>query len=158
MEKLKEMFTTHGTPRRLESDNGPPFNSKEFTESPSERDFDITVTPEYARANGEAESSLKLLNKTEQMAHLQKQNRNITIGEMLTGYHSTPHPATNTIPYEALMNRPERTKLDTQPGRLTQSVKDRAIDERDKQGEAETECSKQEHKTTQPRCWRLHTS
>ncbi|KAL9982490.1 hypothetical protein ACROYT_G004539 [Oculina patagonica] len=31
-EKLKTMFATHGTPRKLESDNGPPFNSREFAE------------------------------------------------------------------------------------------------------------------------------
>ncbi|KAL9982486.1 hypothetical protein ACROYT_G004534 [Oculina patagonica] len=31
-EKLKTMFATHGTPRQLESDNGPPFNSREFAE------------------------------------------------------------------------------------------------------------------------------
>ena len=31
-EKLKTMFATHLTPRQLESDNGPSFSSKEFTE------------------------------------------------------------------------------------------------------------------------------
>ena len=31
-ERLKHIFATHGTPRRIESDNGPPFNSKEFNE------------------------------------------------------------------------------------------------------------------------------
>ena len=30
MEKLKTVFTTHGTPRQLESDKDSPFNSKEF--------------------------------------------------------------------------------------------------------------------------------
>ena len=29
-EKLKSIFATHGTPRRIESDNGPPFNSADF--------------------------------------------------------------------------------------------------------------------------------
>ena len=27
-ERLKHIFATYGTPRRIESDNGPPFNSK----------------------------------------------------------------------------------------------------------------------------------
>jgi len=30
--KLKTMFATHGTPSQLESDNKPPFNSREFAE------------------------------------------------------------------------------------------------------------------------------
>ncbi|XP_038062363.1 uncharacterized protein K02A2.6-like [Patiria miniata] len=134
MEKLKEMFAAHGTPRRLESDNGPPFNSKEFTEfAKREGLHHHKVTPDHARANGEAESFMKLLNRAEQIAHLQKKNRNIIIQEMLTGYRSTPHPATNITPYEALMNRPVRTKLDHQPGKHTQNIKDSIIDENDKQ-------------------------
>ena len=122
------------SPRRLESDNGPPFNSKEFTEFAKKEGFcHHKVTPDHARANGEAESFMKLLNKTEQIAHLQKQNRNITIQEMLTGYRSTPHPATNITPYEALMNRPVRTKLDHQSREHTQSIRDNIIDENDRQ-------------------------
>jgi len=31
-DRPKTMFATHGTPRQLESDNGPPFNSKEVAE------------------------------------------------------------------------------------------------------------------------------
>lgn len=33
---------------------------------------------------------------------------------MLTGFRSTPHPGTGVTPYEAMMNRPVRTKLDHQ--------------------------------------------
>ena len=38
----------------------------------------------------------------------------MAIQEMLIGYRSTPHPATGVTPYEALMNRQVRTKLDYQ--------------------------------------------
>ena len=34
---------------------------------------------------------------------------------MLMGYRSTPHPATGYYPYEALMKRDVRTKLDFKP-------------------------------------------
>jgi len=65
------MFATHGTPRQLESDNGPPFNSREFTEFAKTEGFHHhRVTPEHARASGEAESFMKLLNKTEQITTL----------------------------------------------------------------------------------------
>ncbi|XP_028415659.1 uncharacterized protein LOC114539022 [Dendronephthya gigantea] len=57
---------------------------------------------------------MKLLNKTEKIAHLQGQSSTIAIQEMLTGFRSTPHPATGATPYEAMMNRLVRTKLDHQ--------------------------------------------
>eukprot|EP00794_Sanderia_malayensis_P020865 gene20865-22917_t len=34
---------------------------------------------------------------------------------MLTGYRLTPHPGTGVLPYEEMMNRKIRTKLDYQP-------------------------------------------
>ncbi|XP_033095335.1 uncharacterized protein K02A2.6-like [Anneissia japonica] len=79
-DKLKKMFATHGTPRRVETDNGPPFNPKQFEEFAMVEDFSHhLVTPEHARANGEAESFMKTLNKTEQIAHLQGVNTNTAI-------------------------------------------------------------------------------
>jgi len=81
--------TTHGTPT-LERDNGPPFNSRELTEFAKTEGFlHYRATPEHARANGEAESFMKLLNKTEQIAHLKDRNSSIALQKMLTGYRST---------------------------------------------------------------------
>ncbi len=116
-EKLKKMFSTYGTPNRIESDNGPPFNSAQFKKFAEEEGFvHHRITPEHPRANGEAESFMRVLNKTEQISHLEGGNRNIAISNMLTGYRSTPHPATGVAPYEALMNRTVRSKLD-HPGK-----------------------------------------
>lgn len=55
---------------------------------------------------------MKVLNKTEQIAHSEGQSINTAIQCMLMGYRSTPHPATGYSPYEALMKRNVRTKLD----------------------------------------------
>ena len=90
------------------------------------------MTPEHARANGEAESFMKLLNRSEQISQLQGKS---TIQDMLIGYRSTPHPATNVTPYEVLMNRPVRTKLhvDYQTRNNSPTTKDAIINERDKQ-------------------------
>ena len=70
------------------------FNSKEFEQFAKNEEFHHHVTPEYVRADREAESVMKLLNKAEQIAHLQGRDSSIAIQEMLTGYHSSPHPAT----------------------------------------------------------------
>ena len=70
------------------------------------------VAPEHPRANGEAERFMKVLNKTEQIAHSEGISSNAAIQYMLMGYRSTSHPATGYCPYEALMKRNVRTKLD----------------------------------------------
>ena len=94
------MFATYGTLRRFESDDGLLFQTREFAEFAEKKGFHHhRVTPGHARANGEAENFMKLLNKTEKIAHLHGQNGNIAIQEMLTGFRSTPHPATGATPY-----------------------------------------------------------
>lgn len=63
------------------------------------RDFTTIVTPGHARANGEAESFMKLLNKSEKIAHIQGRNSKIAIQDMLTGFpiNTTPGNRDNTI-------------------------------------------------------------
>ena len=70
------------------------------------------VTPEHPWANGEAESFMKVLYRTEQIAHSEGRSSNSALQYMLMGYRSTPHPATGYSSYEALMKRNVRTKLD----------------------------------------------
>ena len=104
--KLKKIFATYGTPERLESDNGPPFNSRAFAMFASEEGFrHHCVTPLHPQANGEAEKFMKLLNKTEQRARIENKPVRLAIQELLTGYRSTPHPATGVTPYDAVMDR-----------------------------------------------------
>ena len=132
-EKLRGIFATHGVPERLESDNGPPFNSHEFKEFAGEMGFyHHRVTPEHPRANGEAESFMKVLNKTEKIARTEKKSSFTAIQNMLMGYRSTPHPATGFPPYEALMKRSVRTILDRVPNQKPKlKSMDKHINQRD---------------------------
>ena len=134
-ERLKQIFATYGTPRRIESDNGPPFNSKEFNEFAEQEGFQHhRVTPLHPRANGEVERFMQTLNKTEQIASLQGKNRlerRNAVQDMLTAYRSTPHPATGVAPYEALKGTSVRTKLDYIEPEPQRNEKDDLIDRRD---------------------------
>ena len=103
----------HDIPERLESDNWPLFNSLDFRNFASEMDFKHhIVTREHLRASGEAESFMKVLNKAKQIAHSEGRSSNSALQYMLMGYRSTPHPATGYSPYESLMKRNVRTRLD----------------------------------------------
>ena len=123
------MFATPDVPRQLESDTGPPFNSREFVKT--EGFHHHRVTPEHAPANVEAENFMNLLNKTEQITHLKGGNNSIAIQEMLTGYCSTPHLATGVAAYKSLKNRQVRTKLNHQLRESSENACDTAINERD---------------------------
>ena len=112
-EKLRKVFAIYGTPEVLESDNGPPFNSRDFADFAMEEGFRYhKITPLHPQANGETESFMKLLNKTEQRSCLENKSVHVANQELLTGYRSTPHPVTGVSPYQAMMNRQIRTKLD----------------------------------------------
>ena len=87
----------------------------------------------HPRANGEAESFMKLVNKTEQRAHAQRASIKNAMQDMLTGYRSTPHPATEITPYEGMMSRNIQTKLDYHNGKSARTnFNDFGVNEQDK--------------------------
>ena len=114
---LKGIFATYGTPNRIETDGGPPFNNIDFKTLASEEGFEHhIVTPQHARANGEAERFMRTLGKTERIISrytTDKDQRRGAIQEMLTAYHDIPHITTGVTPYELMSNRKIRTKLAT---------------------------------------------
>ena len=58
--KLKAHFARHGCPETLCSDNGAPFNSKDFANFAEDFGFEhITSSPRYPRSNGKSESAVK---------------------------------------------------------------------------------------------------
>ena len=54
---LKELFSTHGIPDIIVSDNGPQFSSDAFRLFTTEYDF-MTSSPKYPRANGEVKRAV----------------------------------------------------------------------------------------------------
>ncbi len=70
---------------------------------------------------------MNVLNKTERIAHLESADPKMRICEMLTTYQSTPHPAMGKTPYQLMMNRDIRIKLD----HTGESLADEDIKERD---------------------------
>ena len=60
MPKLDQLFATFGIPRVVKSDNGPPFNGKEFAKFARVLGFKHRkVTPLWTRANGEVRENAK---------------------------------------------------------------------------------------------------
>ena len=114
--KLKKIFSIHGIPETLQSDNGPPFNSTAFAEFAKESGFyHKRITPRHPEVTVQVEGFNNFINKTMTIAKQAGTDQEEAIYDMLQAYRSTPHPATKLPPYQLLMNREVRTTLDHFP-------------------------------------------
>ena len=133
--ELERIFARHGIPRKLRSNNGPPFTSHEFKTFMEEQGIQHQKkTPIWSQANSEAERFMKPLNKAIRAAHAEGQDWHKELFVFLLNYHSTPHITTGVPPSMLLFNRVIRTKL---PQLIsTKTEKDTAIRERDEDAKA----------------------
>ena len=99
----KELFSTHGIPDIVISDNGPCFSALSFQEFAAKYGFlHTTSSPRYPRANGEVERVVKTVKG------LLKKNDDPYLA--LLSYRATPLQ-TGLSPSELLMGRRPRTQL-----------------------------------------------
>ena len=113
---LKSMFSRHGIPERVPSDNGPPFDSGEYAKFANDWGFSIsTSSPKFPRSNGEVERAVQtakaILKKGKDQA------------EALLAYRSTPL-ACGYSPAQLLMGRNIRSTVPTFPAHLKPQLPD----------------------------------
>ena len=94
---LKELFSEHGIPETLRSDNGPQFANHMFTEFAKEWNFDHnTSSPRNPRSNGQAEAAVKIVKGLLTKAKYSGQDPHLA----LLAYRSTPIDAHLRSPAE----------------------------------------------------------
>lgn len=106
----KQIFSEHGIPEIVRSDNGPHFQGhyKSFSE---EYGFEhVTSSPHYPRSNGFIESQVKIVKKTFQKAKKSNTDPNIA----LLCLRSTPIDGQLPSPAELLFGRQVRDDLPRQ--------------------------------------------
>ena len=107
---LQTLFSTHGYPDVIISDNGPQFAAHEFSLFAEQHNFThITSSPKYPKANGEAERAVGTIKRL-----LTKTNDLCTV---LLNYRTTPLQNGYT-PAELLMGRQLRHKIPCIPDHL----------------------------------------
>lgn len=112
---MKEIFSTHGIPDLLVSDNGPQFACKFFQLFASIYGFThITSSPTYARGNGEVERAVRTVKD------ILKKNDDPYLGFL--AYRTAPLH-NGLAPCELLMNRQLRTQLPTFPDNLQPNLR-----------------------------------
>jgi len=112
--KLDSIFSRHGIPRIVKSDNGPPFNGETFERFARTQGFiHRKVTPLWPRANGEVERFMRVLGKCVRIAQMEYGNYKQELYRFLRHYRATPHSTTGKSPAELLNNRKLRTEVPT---------------------------------------------
>ncbi|XDV12346.1 hypothetical protein PO909_001044 [Leuciscus waleckii] len=109
---LNGIFSRHGYPVELVTDNGPQFTSDAFTTFLRERGIAAVRTAVYnPAANGAIERFNRVLKDCVQSAIVQSKPWKRTVTDFLQVYRSTPHATTGVSPFELLHGRKMRTKL-----------------------------------------------
>ena len=101
---LKRHFSTHGIPNRLQTENGPPYISREFQQFMRSYDIEhVTSSPHYPQSNGRAE------NATKTAKNLLKKSK--AAGTDL--YLNTPSESLESSPSQRMFGRRTRTLIPT---------------------------------------------
>jgi type IV secretory pathway VirB4 component len=103
---LEKIFAMFGIPETVKSDNGPPFNGKEFHEYAKQAGFHHKkITPLWPQANGEVEAFMKNIKKILQISTIEKKYYRKTLNDFLRNYRNTPHPSTELAPSAIIFGR-----------------------------------------------------
>ena len=109
---LKAVFSRHGIPEILKSDNGPQYASGEFAKFASTYGFKHTTSsPHYPQSNGQAERCVQTVKQ------LLVQSTDPYLS--LMSYRATPLPWCGISPAELLMGRKIRTTIPLTAKQLT---------------------------------------
>ena len=101
---MKSVFSRHGIPRTVISDNGPQYDSVEMKQFASTYGFNhVTSSPYYPQSNGLAERIVKTIKS------LIAETSDIYLA--LLSYRATPLPWCRLSPAELLMGRRPRTDV-----------------------------------------------
>ena len=112
IEALKKIFSRHGVPETVVSDNGPQYASREFSDFAKAYDFrHITSSPHYAQSNGHAQRAVKTVKKPLYEAE-------DPYMALLT-YRSAPFPWCGLSPAQLLMGRQLRANMPLDKDKLS---------------------------------------
>ena len=99
---LREFYQAYGAPLVHRTDNGPPFNSKEFKVFSEKHAIHHETSPPYHPQANPVEAIMKPLGKCMKAAHSQNRNKTEALGEWLAAYRATPNSATGIAPGDVM--------------------------------------------------------
>ena len=109
---LNKVFSIFGVPKRIRSDNGPPFQAHELKEFLLALGIQHhRITPLWPQANGIVERFMKQINKSRRCCNAQHESFEPQLHLMVRNYNACPHSATGHSPFSLMFGRSPRTTL-----------------------------------------------
>lgn len=117
---LKQIFSVFGLPAELVSDNGPPFNSFEFTAFCQANGIQfIRIPPQHPQSNGLGEKNVQTIKKGLVRSLFKEREKELNTNTILNRlenflfvHRNTPSTSTGLSPAEALFKFRPRTRYD----------------------------------------------
>ena len=110
--RLDKIFSIHGYPEELTTDNGTQFVSESMETYLKQKGIHHRkICPYWPRANGEVERFNRTLLKAIKAAHTERKDWRKELPQFLLNYRATPHTTTGKTPAKLLMGREIRTKV-----------------------------------------------
>ena len=110
IQKLRAIFSTHGLPEVIVSDNGTVFTSTEFQEFVKRNNIKhIRTAPYHPSSNGQVERAVQTFK--ESMKKTSSESLETSVARFLFHYRITPHSTTGIAPAEVLIGRKLRSPL-----------------------------------------------
>lgn len=126
IEHLRSIFSTHGLPEVIVTDNGSVFTSSEFEEFMKFNGIrHIRTAPYHPASNGQAERAVKVFK--EGLKKSSKDSIETQISRFLFRYRLTPHSTTGVSPAELLLGRRPRSHLDFVKPDLDEHVRNKQL-------------------------------
>lgn len=109
---LTDLFDKFGYPKRIKSDNGSPFFSKEFEQYCRNRGIATAKSwPLHPQQNGMAERSMATIGKAMKAASVEDMDFRRALKEGILAHNSSQHRTTGQIPSDVLFGRRLRRAL-----------------------------------------------
>jgi hypothetical protein len=111
---FNRVFSMFGYPSEVTTDNGPPFQGKEFKEYAKRSGFKHRkITPLWPQANAGAERFMRTLGKVVRSARMSQTAMMPAVNAFLLNYRATVHPSTGQSPSSLMFKYNFHTKLPT---------------------------------------------
>ncbi|XP_063372488.1 uncharacterized protein K02A2.6-like [Cydia amplana] len=110
---LRKMFARFGLPKRIVSDNGPPFSSSEFATYLLRNGIKHTlIAPYHPASNGAAENAVRSIKRVLKKAQFENEDPHVALSRFLFTYRNSEQTTTGREPAVLMMGRRLRGRLD----------------------------------------------